>query len=185
MVETLELDPEIGAVVVGFDEHLSYSKILKAVSYLDDPDCLFVATNTDKRYPMNTDLVVPATGCMVAAVTAGGNRQPVVVGKPNPHIASILIKEHDIDPRRTLMIGDRYVYFFSFSDYANMLFVFNRLDTDMVLGTRCGFQKLLVLSGCTSLDEVYEWQQSKNVEDKALIPDVYLDNLGKLLPFLN
>ena len=35
--EHVKLENNIGAVVVGFDEHLSYPKILKAINYLRDP----------------------------------------------------------------------------------------------------------------------------------------------------
>nr|XP_053635032.1 glycerol-3-phosphate phosphatase-like [Cherax quadricarinatus] len=47
---TLGLDPNVGAVVVGFDREFNYDKLVRATSYLADPDCLFLATNLDEKY---------------------------------------------------------------------------------------------------------------------------------------
>ena len=49
---------QVKCVVVGFDLNFTYLKLARATSYLQNKDCLFVATNTDAALPMN-DKVAP------------------------------------------------------------------------------------------------------------------------------
>lgn len=54
-----EKDPEVAAVIVGFDEHFSYPKMVKAATYLNDANVHFIGTNTDERFPVSNDVVIP------------------------------------------------------------------------------------------------------------------------------
>ncbi|XP_055906278.1 glycerol-3-phosphate phosphatase-like isoform X2 [Eupeodes corollae] len=162
--EELKLDTGIGAVIVGFDEHISFPKLTKAASYLNETDCIFLATNTDERFPM-PNYVIPGTGSIVKAVETCAERDAIVIGKPNPNICESLIRDGIIKPERTLMIGDR-------------------CNTDILLGTNCGFQTLLVGSGIHQPDHVKAWLEEGTEEAKKLVPDVYLPKLGDLLKFM-
>lgn len=53
------LDPEVKAVVVGFDQDFSYMKLNRALQYLIQKDCLFVGTNRDTRLPLEGGRAVP------------------------------------------------------------------------------------------------------------------------------
>lgn len=54
-----ERDPEVAAVIVGFDEHFSYPKMVKAATYLNDGNVHFIGTNTDERFPVSNNVVIP------------------------------------------------------------------------------------------------------------------------------
>ncbi|XP_066901600.1 glycerol-3-phosphate phosphatase isoform X2 [Halyomorpha halys] len=75
----VELLPDIGAVVIGYDLFLSYPKIAKACSYLNNPECLFIATNKDEKIPIAGGLTVPGTGTLVTAVEACSERKAEVM----------------------------------------------------------------------------------------------------------
>jgi len=161
-VENLKLETDVGAVLVGFDEHISYPKLFKAASYLKNPDVLFVATNTDENFPVTgTDLVMPGTGSLVCAVKTCAGREPFIVGKPSSYICNVLMETNKIVPSRTLMIGDR-------------------CNTDILLGKRCGFKTLLVLTGVNSLKNVEEWSKSDDPKLQELVPDYYAQGINSL-----
>jgi phosphoglycolate phosphatase len=54
----LGLDEDVVGVIVGYDLHLSFMKLLKAASYLSRQGSVFLATNTDAQFPMNSAQVV-------------------------------------------------------------------------------------------------------------------------------
>ena len=163
----LNIQSDVGAVIVGFDSNLSYNKICKACTYLNDPNCLFIATNTDAVFPQpNKNLVFAGSGCMVSAIATPAQREPSIMGKPSTYLYESTAKLYPtMSPERTLMIGDR-------------------ADTDILFGAACGMKTLVVLSGITTEQDINKWANSTNPSDKKLIADYVLPKLGDLLPYI-
>ncbi len=52
-------DAQVDCVVSALDLHISYIKILKAATYLNRPNVLFIATNDDASLPQSDEIVMP------------------------------------------------------------------------------------------------------------------------------
>lgn len=130
-----DADPEVRAVIVGFDRHATYHKFTYAYKCVAEHGALFVATNTDAQFPLENSLI-PGGGCFVAFLAHALQRQPVVVGKPEAPMFDIIqhTAPRPIDKSSTIMVGDR-------------------LDTDILFGKNAGIRTVLVLSGVTSLEQ--------------------------------
>lgn len=152
-------------MVVGFDEHISFPKMMKAASYLNNPEVLFVGTNTDERFPM-PGFVVPGTGSIVRAIETCAERKAAIMGKPESWLCDLFFKDFNIPSEKFLMIGDR-------------------LNTDIWFGKNNNFKTLLVESGVHKIDKVQEIidqlnNGESNAELEKQIPDFYISCLGDL-----
>jgi len=160
----IELEEEIdqvGAVVVGYEKHFNYLKLMKAANYLQEEDCLFMATNEDETCPgPNKRTIIPDAGPLVAAVKNASGREPLVVGKPDTPAFDYICRRWQIDPARTIMIGDR-------------------TNTDVKFGRDHGLKTMLVLSGCHQVDDIVENRVNNRTD---MVPDWYAKNLGSLVP---
>ncbi|XP_040031636.2 glycerol-3-phosphate phosphatase [Gasterosteus aculeatus] len=159
------LDPDVKAVVVGFDEHFSFMKVNRAMQYLARPGCLFVGTNRDSRLPLEGGKAVPGTGCLLEAVEMAAQRQAQTVGKPNRFMFDCVASKFGVDPGRCLMVGDR-------------------LDTDIMLGSNCGLKTLLTLTGVSTVADAEAHQRSGCADRQGMVPDYYVESIADLLPAL-
>lgn len=161
-----QMKRDVGAVVVGFDEHFSFPKLFKAVNYLRDPNVLFIATNADQKVDFPS-FTFPDAGPIIAAIENVTGRKATVVGKPSKILAELaLSQESHRDSNRFLMIGDR-------------------LNTDILFGKNNNFQTLLVGTGVHSMsnvDDVIDAMNQGKGDEHAInmIPDFYISALRDL-----
>nr|CAB3242634.1 phosphoglycolate phosphatase-like [Phallusia mammillata] len=165
-IKRCELQENVEAVLVGFDGHISFSKLIKAGSYLRDPNCIFVATNDDSRVPLgDSDHIVPGTGAMVKSVCIVAGREPDVwCGKPGKLMFECIQKSHDIDPDQTVMVGDN-------------------MKTDIVFGKQNGLKTLLVGTGVATEETIKAILQNSDPALKEQTPDYVLPSLGDWADF--
>jgi ribonucleotide monophosphatase NagD (HAD superfamily) len=96
----------------------------------------------------------------LAAINAVTGKLPIAVGKPHKYLFDCIVEQNcDIDPKRTVMIGDR-------------------LTTDMVFGAINGLKTLFVQSGISSKDDMIKYYNSKTPTEHIFVPNFYLKSLN-------
>lgn len=164
----LQLDKNVDCVISALDLHISYNKILKAATYLNRPNVLFLATNDDASLPQSDETCMPGAGAILASVAAASCRTPTILGKPHATMFDVVRGAFpDVDPKRTVMIGDR-------------------VETDIAFGNRQGATTLLVFSGATSEAYLGSLKQGveKNTNERELLPSFCVKNVAQFLEYL-
>lgn len=134
---SVQVDPEVKAVVTGLDRKLNYYKFAKAGLYLQNPDVYFVATNLDSSFPSSGRLF-PGAGSLNAPLRFMSGREPISLGKPSAAMMDAIESKVGFDKATACFVGDR-------------------LDTDVRFGNESGLGgTLAVLTGVVSEKEVLE-----------------------------
>jgi 4-nitrophenyl phosphatase len=121
---------EIDYVIVGIDRQFTYDKLRFAHAAVTRGHAAFIATNRDATFPLEVG-EIPSGGSLVAAVAYATGRDPITIGKPEPHAYEAILRSAGVPAAESTMVGDR-------------------LDTDIAVGKRAGAKTVLVLTGVTS-----------------------------------
>jgi 4-nitrophenyl phosphatase len=140
----------VEAVVAGLDRELTWDQLTEATLAIR-AGALFVGTNPDVTLPTERGLG-PGIGALLAALEAATGTQPVIVGKPEPHMYVQSLEQLHTAPQSTLALGDR-------------------IETDILGGKRAGVLTALVLTGVT---------QRRDLERSAIQPDWVFEDLPEL-----
>jgi 4-nitrophenyl phosphatase len=118
----------------------------------------FIATNIDPTLPVKGGWM-PGAGTIARAISVATGKKPLVIGKPSTHIVDIAADRLGIDPKDMVFIGDR-------------------LDTDIRVAKKMHSYAILVLSGSTTKEE------AEQISDPGLKPDLILQDVGYMYELL-
>jgi 4-nitrophenyl phosphatase len=147
-------DENVEAVVVGLDLEFTYAKARQAMRHLMD-GAIFVGSNDDKALPLE-DGLAPGAGSILAMLQTATGKTPIVMGKPNRAMFDAVLKQMNVAPQHTLMIGDR-------------------LNTDIEGAHHVGLRTALVLTGVDTraTAQAYPIQPDAIFEDLAELVQVW------------
>lgn len=154
--DTFTPDPSVTIVLCGLDRALTYRKLARAYQYLLNPNCIFLATNTDSTFPSHGKLFPGAGTCSEPLVYMLGGRRPLSLGKPSQAMMQAIEGKFELNKSRTCMVGDR-------------------LNTDIQFGIEGGLGgTLAVLTGVSKEEDFF-------ADGAECVPDAYVERLGDLL----
>jgi len=117
------------AVVAGIHRSFTYPILNGALQQVVGGARL-IATNADATYPVEDGRVQPGAGAIVASLEKCSGSEAFVVGKPNPFLIEMILRDANVGAEDCLVVGDRY-------------------ETDIESGKRAGCETHLVLTGVT------------------------------------
>ncbi len=120
-------------VVVGETRTYSFEKIEKAIELVRGGARL-IGANPDITGPTERG-IMPATGALIAPIEIATGKKAYFVGKPNPLMLRHGIRKLDCHSADIAFIGDR-------------------MDTDIIAGIESNVDTVLVLSGVTSREDI-------------------------------
>jgi 4-nitrophenyl phosphatase len=142
---------EADYVVMGWDQELTWEKMARA-TLLVRGGAAFVGTNPDITFP-HEEGIVPGTGAQLKMLEVSSDVEPVVAGKPEPVLYRQAMERMGATAEDTLVVGDR-------------------LETDILGGTRLGLPTVMLLSGV---------QGAEDVRRSPIHPDLVFENLAALV----
>jgi NagD protein len=123
---------QVECVVLGFDTTLTYEKLWAACDYVKILP--YIATHPDFNCPLEGGAFMPDIGAMIAFIKASTGKDPLVIGKPHPHMLEAILETYELKKEQVAMVGDR-------------------LYTDIKMGQDLGIASVLVLSGETTMED--------------------------------
>lgn len=139
-------------VLVGLDRTLDYQKITEAVLAIRK-GAKFIAINRDPLLPIAGGKLTAGCGTMVAALEAGSETHPEVIGKPQPGLLRQALSQLHSQPTESVMIGDN-------------------LGIDIKAGIAADTYTMFVLSGKDT---------AENLAASNLKPDYVYENLAAVM----
>ena len=130
-IYTNDVNPDY--VVVGETRTYNFEKIEKAIE-LVNRGAKLIGANPDITGPTEKG-VMPATGSLIAPIEIATGKKAYFVGKPNP-----LMLRHGLNKLDC--------------HSADIAFVGDRMDTDIIAGIESNVDTVLVLSGVTSMEDI-------------------------------
>ena len=126
-------DEQTDILVMGIDRDMTYAKLAKASSYVQNGAEL-IGTNGDIKFPYE-DGFAPGNGSFVQLVANVAGVEPIFVGKPSPVMLQIVADDHGFTKNEMVMVGDNY-------------------DTDILCGINFGCDTIHVNTGVTPTELV-------------------------------
>ncbi len=145
-------NPDI--VVIGFDTTLTYEKLERACTFIRN-GAEFLATHMDINCPTQEGFI-PDCGSMCALISLSTGKKPKYLGKPCKETVEMVLERTGFTKEQVVFVGDR-------------------IYTDVATGVKNGAKGILVLSGETKLEDV---------ETSEVKPDAIFESIAEMTKYL-